>query len=813
MGFVPSVISVMLLGVVLGVLALMPNIMLGDALLAWLVLPSSFASLSFALGVLIIAGVWAQQFKRIHKILAVFICCMMVGVLFIIRTMMAYVQFEESTINQSHAVTVTAHISEISDSIYDPLSDSMYRQSATITDIQPIEHSQKSHAIIFTNPFGNSNMSDSVNSNAIKLPKRMNVLLSATPKHNKDDQVLSQLNDLTPNTIAQLTLQIEPLNMNNSANGFDGNMWLRTRQIHATARVLSIDGTDEGIDASLATQLQRLRQRLRVHFYEDWHQHDLASQQARAVTLSLLTGDRSLIDRQTKNLYQFAGISHLLAISGTHVVFLALMLATMAVWVVDKICPKTYVRISRWQIRMIVMLLASLLYAVFTGFDVPAVRTVYMLGGIAVVRYLVLPISNVMLLLVVALTMVWLDPYVLWQAGFWLSFMAVFLLMQYKSSSALSASIWVKMWQNIKNITMLQLWLFVAMLPISMLFFGKVSLWGILINLFAVGLFGAIIVPINLLAGVVFVIMPNFADELWSLSSWILLKLHTMFEFGLVGDAWLYSSFGMAGLLFGALAILPMISKVVPKSAVVIPLSVLFMLLMNGYFYPSKDTQPIAKIIKTDNRALQAVLIQYQSQSWLLLADFGIQSLPDRQIDTLIDKLKRFGVHHLTGVITQNSTQKLAELTAVIHTRLPIERYWRAGRNGPKLASLVDEPCQAGRVYQSGGMTIRALTGWQQINDAKVWDCTIEIGSNLGFKIDYPADIKSDVVLPMNTQHIIVNAAYSDDVWRLWRLLCADTSIMPHIKPSDGVLWLSHILAKDDADVVDEFQATTWQER
>lgn len=58
--------------------------------------------------------------------------------------------------------------------------------------------------------------------------------------------------------------------------------------------------------------------------------HSVLNQDGVAVTLSLLTGDRSLISDETTALYRFGGISHLLAISGTHVLFLIMLCATGA---------------------------------------------------------------------------------------------------------------------------------------------------------------------------------------------------------------------------------------------------------------------------------------------------------------------------------------------------------------------------------------------------------------------------------------------------------------------------------------------------
>ncbi|MFP3355332.1 ComEC/Rec2 family competence protein, partial [Pseudoalteromonas sp. SIMBA_153] len=53
-------------------------------------------------------------------------------------------------------------------------------------------------------------------------------------------------------------------------------------------------------------------------------------------------------------------------------------------------------------------------------------------------------------------------------------------------SNALSG----RVWQTIKRVFKLQFWLFLTLLPVTLLLFGKASLWGLFINLFAIGLFG-----------------------------------------------------------------------------------------------------------------------------------------------------------------------------------------------------------------------------------------------------------------------------------------------------------------------------------
>ena len=137
-----------------------------------------------------------------------------------------------------------------------------------------------------------------------------------------------------------------------------------------------------------------------------------------------------MIDKDTTALYRFAGISHLLAISGTHVLFLAILLANLVVFLVT-VVPTLFRIFSRWEVRLWTAVSVAFLYALFAGFDVPAVRTAMMLLAVGSVRYLLIDVPVLKVLLGLAVIMAWQDIFVLWQAGFWLSFVVVALLMVY----------------------------------------------------------------------------------------------------------------------------------------------------------------------------------------------------------------------------------------------------------------------------------------------------------------------------------------------------------------------------------------------
>lgn len=749
-----------------------------------------------------------QTTNQLGRILS-FSFGVLVGVLilgfFVFRAMIVFMQFEQDVPQNSHTIQAVVNVDEISDSVYDNLLVTDYRQKATISNIKLVDNAHKyaDNAKTITNPFGivTSDVQQ------VKLPTTMTVLLSASAK---SKQELSALQKLTPNTSVQMTLLISAVDKNQAAGGFDGYQWLRTRHIHANAKILSIDTpVSQQHDSDVVVFLQTLRQKLREHFYQNWHTLTDEERQAKAVSLSLLTGDRALITRETKQLYQFAGISHLLAISGSHVVFLALILAWLTTFITDKLKPTIYQYLSKTTLRPWVMLGAALLYALFTGFDVPAVRTVYMLLALVIVRQLALPISNLSVLAIVALLMIWLDPFVVWQAGFYLSFVAVLLLMRYdtqtlptKNESTIS--------QKIIALIKLQIWLFVAMLPISVWIFGKVSLWGLLVNIFAIGLFGMVIVPLNLLAGVIFAIVPFLADLLWRISSGILWSLHHLLAWleSISGDIWLYNTTGFLGVALCMMALVPFILPIINKRFALVPMMVFAFLLTANNEHPLLvDALPI-----NDNQLSQVLLRQADADphsvnaqaNWLILSDFGSRMTADRFASQLIDVLKQQGVNHLTGVVVQTPSAMLSQALQQVHQRIPIYHYWQAGKTTSILPSL---PCVADRTWQGNGLSVKAITGWTQISDSNVWDCAVVVDSIYAPRIQGVINDNDDSQSFIgNTQtdksyRMMVGTIHQQKTWELYALMCHT--------PTKIDVWLTHTKSPLYSPIISQFSPET----
>src|ERR1700704_246192 len=79
-------------------------------------------------------------------------------------------------------------------------------------------------------------------------------------------------------------------------------------------------------------------------------------------------------------------------------------------------------------------------YAVFSGWGVPSQRTIWMLATVTLLQSIGLRWPWMLILLLAAVVVTTIDPWALMQAGFWLSFVAVGLLMASSNGDAAPAA-------------------------------------------------------------------------------------------------------------------------------------------------------------------------------------------------------------------------------------------------------------------------------------------------------------------------------------------------------------------------------------
>lgn len=142
------------------------------------------------------------------------------------------------------------------------------------------------------------------------------------------------------------------------------------------------------------------------------------SHESTAVTAAIILGDRSALSDELREHYRSAGLAHTLALSGLHVgILLAIVCAIMI--------PLRLTRRHRYIFEAVTIALIWL-YAGFTGWNSPVVRASLMATMISAGRLCGRRYSAINAIALAAIIILAYRPQALFDAGFQLSFAAVF---------------------------------------------------------------------------------------------------------------------------------------------------------------------------------------------------------------------------------------------------------------------------------------------------------------------------------------------------------------------------------------------------
>ena len=266
--------------------------------------------------------------------------------------------------------------------------------------------------------------------------------------------------------------------------------------------------------------VDRLRQTVR-----DAIQRQVPDPRSAGVLAALAVGDQGAIERADWEVFRQTGIAHLVSISGVHV--------TMFAWAAGLAVSRVWRR-SRRAMHWLpapaagrwLGLVAATGYAVLAGWGVPAQRTVIMLLAAGLLRACGQRWPWPLVLLGAAVVVTLIDPWALLQPGFWLSFMAVGLLMASEPASgrppaspprsaapaAAQASpatgrpwggpggrLGGRLGGHLSDHLRGQVLATLGLAPLSLVFFQQLSVVGFLANLVAIPLVTLLITPLALL--------------------------------------------------------------------------------------------------------------------------------------------------------------------------------------------------------------------------------------------------------------------------------------------------------------------------
>jgi competence protein ComEC len=141
-----------------------------------------------------------------------------------------------------------------------------------------------------------------------------------------------------------------------------------------------------------------------------------------------------------------------------------------------------------------------------SGFSVPAQRTWLMLALFAAGRLAARHVGVARLWSLALMAVLLLDPRAPLAAGFWLSFVAVGVILM--AASALAVPLFPAMIANGVNAVRLQCAIMLALAPLTFAVFGGISLAGLAVNLVAIPLVSFVLVPLVLAGALAVLVAP-----------------------------------------------------------------------------------------------------------------------------------------------------------------------------------------------------------------------------------------------------------------------------------------------------------------
>lgn len=337
-------------------------------------------------------------------------------------------------------------------------------------------------------------------------------------------------------------------------HGFDAELWWFEQGVRAVGTVRARLAPPQLLQEHVGSPVPRWRQALRDELFAR-----VPDARAAGVLAALSLGDQGAINRDDWTVFRRTGIAHLVSISGLHITMFAWLAQGLIGWL-----WRRHERLMLWtaapQAARVGGVLLAWAYAVFSGWGVPAQRTVIMLAVNAAMRWGGVRWPWPMVLGAAAVAVLLFDPWACLQAGFWLSFVAVGLLMASGASpedaandrprdrveAARSRTVLARLQAGLLEGLRAQAIATVGLAPLTLVFFKQISLVGFAANVVAIPVVSFVITPLAMLGAL--------WTPIWAAGAWVVQSLVALLAW-LAGWPWATWNAAAAPLWASALAL------------------------------------------------------------------------------------------------------------------------------------------------------------------------------------------------------------------------------------------------------------------
>ena len=333
----------------------------------------------------------------------------------------------------------------------------------------------------------------------------------------------------------QMNLRLRPVHGRLNEGSFDAQRFALANHVPLQGKLLA---------AELLSQDCSWRQQLINHARKQYHALPWHS-----VMTALLFGERQDLTAKTRTVLRDTGIAHLMAISGMHIT-LAASLGWMAARGMQFFIPA-------WRIRYPFPLLLSLsiaaVYCWLSGNSPPALRAMTALALWGLVRLQQINCRSWQIWLICMGGILFFDPLTVLSDSFWLSVLAVAILLFWFNWFPLPAQWRYRKRWMLLQLAHLQVGIMLLLLPVQVFIFHGISLTSLPANMLAIPVITFVTVPALLLA--LILSADWLALPLWLLADRSLALVFHLLSFLPAGWLWLGKEALSASLILWLLLI------------------------------------------------------------------------------------------------------------------------------------------------------------------------------------------------------------------------------------------------------------------
>lgn len=416
-----------------------------------------------------------------------------------------------------------------------------------------------------------------------------------------------------------------------------------------------------------------------------------------ALLRAFTVGDTRGLEQHDWEVARANGISHLIAISGFHVG----VAAVFGAWFCSAIYwlwPTLALRRPHAQAQALFALAAAFAYGALAGFGMPTVRTVMMIAAFAAARCSRRASGSAHALAIALAAILLANPTAVLEPGFWLSFVGVAFLILCMDAKGRGLRAFLR------ELTLGQLVMTTALLPLTMWFFGESSLVGALSNLLAVPFVSFVIVPCALLGMLLLMVCPPLATPVLWLAGWLTHAQWWLLEQTATwpGAHWYLPAVKPWALLFATLGALWLFA---PRG---VPLRALGGLLFLPLLWPARQPPQAGAFQAWVLDVGQGLSVVVRTRGHTLVYDAGARypSGYDLGAAVVVPSLHALGIDRLDALMVSHADNDHAGGAPSVAAAFPMARRYSGE---PARMRMPMEPCVAGQQWEWDGVRFRVL--------------------------------------------------------------------------------------------------------